>query len=454
MKLHLLGVCGTFMGGVAQLAAQLGHQVSGCDSKFYQPMSGQLEAAGIVCSEGFGEQSLASEADLYLVGNVVRRGNPAFEAILAACLPFASAPQWLADNCLNKHDKVIAVAGTHGKTTTTAMITHILESLGYAPSYLIGGVPGNYAGSAKLGKQQVMVVEADEYDTALFDKRPKFMHYWSDVMIVNNIEFDHADIYPDLEAVQKQFALLTRMLKPGGVLVANWDDARVRAMATPQSWYQCTKFNTAEGWHWSDDMSGLQQAQRRLGNARALPLGAHNHANALAALVACAACGADPQDVLDALEDFVLPARRMQVVYDELDITLIDDFAHHPTAIAATLKAVKDSYGQRRIVVLFEPRSNTMRAGYWSGQLASSLAAADRVHTLAENIKWDLAGSLTALGTAASLYSDSGQLQKQVLSELASGDVLVMISNGDFAGLRSSLPADLKAQTQQRLPLG
>ncbi len=431
------------MGGVAQIAKQMGHQVSGCDSAFYQPMAGQLEKAGIECTEGCDERVLASCADLYLIGNVVRRGNLAFEAILAEQRPFVSAPQWIAENCLARHRKVIAVAGTHGKTTVAAMVAHILAKLGFDLSYLIGGVPGNFAVSAKMGNSEVMVIEADEYDTALFDKRPKFMHYWADVIVMNNIEFDHADIYPDLDAIVRQFTLLPRMLKSNGVLIANWADDRVRAITAQPEWYECEKINNPNGWHWTRQMAGLQYKKRQLGSVGSLPTGAHNHSNALAALAACCAIKADPQAVLDALEDFILPARRMQVVYDQHDVTLIDDFAHHPTAITAVLKAIKNNYKSRRIVAMFEPCSNTMRAGHWRDALAASFADADLVYVLKQNIEWDVASSLTSLNKSASVYADIRQLQAKVLDGLLTGDVMVMLSNGNFAGLRQNLPLEL-----------
>ena len=369
MKIHILGVCGTFMGGIAQLAVALGHKVAGSDTNFYEPMASQLAAAGVKCYDGYDSTCKSRSADLYIIGNVISRGNPFFEDILASKCKFCSAPAWLDQSVLSCCDQVVAVAGTHGKTTTAAMVVHMLDRAGWDPSYLVGGVLGPSGRSANWGTKSVMVVEADEYDTALFDKRPKFVHYWSNVTILNNIEFDHADIYRDLQDVQRQFALLPRYLKPHGTLVANWAYTTVQDVVKNQDWYAIERFNDAAGWHWQDGSIVTPTGEHQPVTIPGLP-GDHNRSNTLAAVAACAQLGVSPATAIASLADFTLPARRLEEVGSSGGVTIIDDFAHHPTAIALTIAAVAEAYPSRRIVVLFEPRSNTMQAGHWQAELA------------------------------------------------------------------------------------
>lgn len=443
MHIHILGVCGTFMGGIARLAASSGHTVSGMDTNFYEPMASQLKASGIACQQGFTAE-LPTPTDCVIVGNVISRGNPSLEAILQTNSRLYSGPQWLAENVLAKQNKVIAVAGTHGKTTTTAMIIHILTEAGVNPGYLIGGVP-HTGSSANLGAGDYFVIEADEYDTAFFDKRPKFIHYWADVYVVNNIEFDHVDIYPDLASIERQFSLLPRQLRAGGSLVVNAAAATITSVTAKQDWYTRLAFNSAQGLHWQG--SDLYEAAQKLGSIANLVAGTHNHSNALAALAACKQVGIDYAQGLAALESFSLPARRLQVIFAQDDKVVIDDFAHHPTAIAATLTTVAELYPQARLLAALEPGSNTMKAGYWQEQLASSCQQADIVFALDAGLDWDLPQALAPLKTRGKevyVTSDAAELQAEILEKIQTNDVLVFLSNGDFAGLRTSLPARLK----------
>ncbi len=444
MRVHVLGVCGTFMGGVAQIASALGSEVEGSDAAFYEPMAGLLDAAGVKLHEGFDASCSDRPADLYVVGNVVRRGNPLFEDACRSGRPFASGPQWVADSFLSANDRVVAVAGTHGKTTTSAMAVHILEEAGLSPGYLVGGVLAN-GRSAAAGAGKVAVVEADEYDTALFDKRPKFTHYWADVTVLNNVEFDHADIYPDLDAVMRQFRLLPRHVRAGGTVVANWADANVREAVPDAPWHATVRTNDPGGWSVDGD------AVRGPGGASfplpALPPGRHVRDNFLAALAACEAVGVPPERSAEAMAGFRLPMRRMQVIHSGGGVTVIDDFAHHPTSIALTIEAAREALDGGELAVLFEPRSNTMRAGRWRGSLATSLRGADRVLALSDGLDWDLESELWPLGAKARVFGDAGKLEEAALGIASKGGVtLLMLSNGDFCGLRSSLPRKLAAR--------
>ena len=437
MKVHILGVCGTFMAGVALTLRELGNEVEGSDLGFHPPMSDQLELAGIKCHQGFDATVKERPADLYLIGNVVRRGNPLFESVLAAGARFDSGPHWFADNVLSKHGRVVAVAGTHGKTTTTAMVIHMLREAGMDPSYLLGGLPGDKKASACfLPDAEVCVIEADEYDTALFDKRPKFSHYWCDVAILNNIEFDHADIYPDLASVCRQFGLLARCLKPCGVMVANIADANVRGCVPDASWHSTVWFNDPESWRVDHGQlatpAGLHQIEH-------MPPGSHNQSNLVAAVAACAQLGVSPETSLAALESFKLPGRRMEVVIEANEVKLIDDFAHHPTSLALAIETARSAHGPGRVVALLEPGSYTMRSGHWANAIAEACAQADLLHVYTRNQSWDVAGAMSRLGQKVALHEDIDELRAAVIQQAQPRDILLMLSNSSFGGLRKAL---------------
>lgn len=432
------------MAGLALIARQLGHEVEGSDAAFHPPMADQLAAAGIGRHEGFAATVAQRRAELYLIGNVVRRGNPLFESILAARAPFASGPAWLAANVLGAHAKVVAVAGTHGKTTTAAMVVHILKECGRDPSWLLGGLPGDGSPSGHVAAgRELCVIEADEYDTALFDKRPKFCHYWCDVAILNNIEFDHSDIYPDLAAILRQFALYPRCIRPGGTLVANRADADVASCAAAGAWHATVWFNDPGGWSYADG--------RLAGGAggpvavAAPPAGAHNLSNMVAAVAACAELGVEPADAVTALAGFALPARRMELVCEAGRVKLIDDFAHHPTSLRLTLETVRAVHRPARVIALFEPGSNTMRAGHWAAELAAACAPADHLHVYARGLGWDVAAALAGLGDRLSVHEDIEALHQAAVAQARPGDVLVMLSNAAFGGLRPKLAASVAA---------
>ncbi|HEX7129918.1 MAG TPA: UDP-N-acetylmuramate:L-alanyl-gamma-D-glutamyl-meso-diaminopimelate ligase, partial [Rhodanobacteraceae bacterium] len=416
MRIHILGICGTFMGGIAALARELGHEVTGSDANVYPPMSDQLRALGIALQEGYAPEHLQPAPDLVIVGNALSRGNPAIEYMLDARLPYVSGPQWLGENVLRTRT-VLAVAGTHGKTTTTSLLAHLLESAGKDPGFLVGGVPGNFGVSARIGKRgQVhfsgfsqaggvepknepgpfFVIEADEYDTAFFDKRSKFVHYRPSIAILNNLEYDHADIFPDVAAIQRQFHHLVRIVPGNGRLIVNAEDERLREVLAMGCWTPVETFGIESG-DWrarllEADGSAFEvtRSGERIGEVRWSLLGRHNVMNALAALAAANASGVPAESVLSAFGAFANVKRRMEVVGDANGVRVYDDFAHHPTAIATTLAGLRAKVGSARILVGMEPRSNSMRAGAHAAELAPSLRDADAVVFLARpELKWN-----------------------------------------------------------------
>ena len=448
MRVHVLGVCGTFMAGVALLARELGHEVTGSDAGCYEPMKGQLARAGVKRLGGYAGR--LPPADLYIVGNAISRGNPQLEKILAAGRPYCSGPEWLQREFLARQRQVVAVAGTHGKTTTSAMLVHALEGLGLDPGYLVGGMLAGQRPSARLGAGKIAVVEADEYDSACWDKRPKFAHYRPDLAIVTNIEFDHADIYPDLAAVQHQFALLPRYLKPGGRMLINARDRRSQRTFTPAAWFELLAYNQRGGLGFRGaDLVDSETGTRWRDAASSLPPGVHNRSNALACLQACASLTqSDLGACLQALRGCELPARRLQQLRRTGSWTLYDDFAHHPTAIAATLAALQEMHPQGRLTAIFEPRSRTMLMGRWRQRLAPALAPAARVYAHEPaNLDWSLRAALRPLARRARVFAEVDALREAVVKEARAGDVMVMLSNGDFSGLRASLPRALAART-------
>src|SRR5512137_2444799 len=412
--IHILGICGTFMGGIAAIAKQSGHRVTGCDAGVYPPMSEQLRALGIELIEGFGTEQLALKPDVFVIGNVVSRGNPLMEEILNRNLPYASGPQWLADTLLR--DKwVLGVAGTHGKTTTTSMLAWILEHAGLNPGFLIGGVPQNFGISARITDAPFFVIEADEYDTAFFDKRSKFVHYHPRTAILNNLEFDHADIFPDLAAIETQFHHLVR------TVVSNGREESLARVIKRGCWTPVEKFGSNDGWNIDDDnritLNGVAQ-----GTLQWELMGEHNRMNALAALAAARHAGVPVAQGLAALAAFKNVKRRMEVRGTVNGITVYDDFAHHPTAIDTTVAGLRRKVGKARILAVLEPRSNTMKLGVMKDALPGSLKDADLTFCYAGNLGWDARGALAPLGDKAVVKDDLNDLIEAIAAVAGSGD--------------------------------
>ncbi|HEX6550986.1 MAG TPA: UDP-N-acetylmuramate:L-alanyl-gamma-D-glutamyl-meso-diaminopimelate ligase [Gammaproteobacteria bacterium] len=457
MRIHILGICGTFMGGIAALARAAGHEVSGSDANVYPPMSTQLETLGIHLQQGYSAAHLEPAPDMVVVGNALSRGNPAIEAMLERNVPYVSGPQWLAENILaGRH--VLAVAGTHGKTTTSSMLAWILDCAGLQPGFLIGGVALDFGISARLGAAAApFVVEADEYDTAFFDKGSKFLHYRPRTAILNNLEYDHADIFPDLASIETQFHYLVRTVPGNGLLVVNGADTNLARVLEQGCWTPREHFALADA-DWSvaglsPDGSTFEVLYRGnvVGSVNWQLLGAHNVMNALAAMAAAHHAGVSPQVAAAALGRFQGVKRRLEVRAQLDGVTVYDDFAHHPTAIATTLQGLRRRVGKARIVAVLEPRSNTMKSGVHRDTLAASLQDADRVFVYqAQNVTWDVAGALRALGTRASVSRDIGQLVDTVGNELQRGDHVLIMSNGGFGGFHEKLIARLERNSAPR----
>ena len=445
MHLHILGICGTFMGGLALIARAAGHRVTGCDTGVYPPMSTQLEEQGITLVEGFGADQTALRPDLFVVGNVVTRGNPLMEAILNQGLRFTSGPQWLSENIL--HGKwVLGVAGTHGKTTTSSMLAWILDHAGVAPGFLIGGVPQNFGVSARLGESSFFVVEADEYDTAFFDKRSKFLHYRPRTTILNNLEFDHADIFADLAAVETQFHHLVRTLPSNGLVVSNGRDANLDRVLERGCWTPVERFGVEAGWDAQETPDGgfrVRWDRKVRGTVRWDVPGEHNRMNALAALAAARHAGVPIEVGIAALGSFRNVKRRLEVRGVVNGVTVYDDFAHHPTAIDATISALRSRVDGARIVAVLEPRSNTMKMGVWKDSLAGSLANAERVFCYTANLGWDAPSALAPLGAKCTTSDELGTLVESIAREAHAGDHLLVMSNGGFGGIHEKLLARL-----------
>jgi len=453
MHIHILGICGTFMGGIAAIAKQAGHTVTGCDANVYPPMSTQLEQLGIVLTQGWDPLQLEQAADVYVIGNVVSRGNPLMEAILDRGLPYVSGPQWLAESVL-RQKWVLAVAGTHGKTTTTSMLTWILEDAGLNPGFLIGGVPENFGVSARLTDSPFFVIEADEYDTAFFDKRSKFVHYRPRTAILNNLEFDHADIFPNLDAIQTQFHYLVRTVPGQGLLVVNGRDAHLAVTLQRGCWTPVEHFGGSDGWQCvepaTDAVDPGQPRMVRFAGHDIAPLrwdilGGHNRMNALAAIAAARHVGVAPELAVDALSRFRNVKRRLEVRGTVRGVTVIDDFAHHPTAISETLAALRERVGGGRILAVLEPRSNTMKQGIWKDALARSLDDAQAVFCYTRGLGWDAAGALAPLGARLTAGDDLAALVQAITVEARDGDTVLVMSNGGFDGIHGQLLAALSA---------
>jgi UDP-N-acetylmuramate: L-alanyl-gamma-D-glutamyl-meso-diaminopimelate ligase len=452
---HILGIAGTFMGGLAAIAKAAGFRVTGADLNVYPPMSNQLEALGIQFVQGYGAEQLDLRPDIVVVGNALSRGSPVIEAMLDRGMAYASGPQWLSEHVL-KDKHVIAVAGTHGKTTTTAMLTWILEEAGLAPGFLIGGVPSNFNSTARLGGGRFFVIEADEYDTAFFDKRAKFVHYRPRTAILNNLEYDHADIYPDVASIRRAFNQLLRTVPAAGRLIVNGEDAQLATTLgmgcwTPRETFALTKADA----EWNARIAPGSAAGKFevLCGGKAVAevswplLGEHNVMNALAAIGAARHVGVAPERAAKALGAFSGVKRRMEIRGVVADVTVYDDFAHHPTAIETTLRGLRARVGGARIVAVLEPRSNTMKLGVHREQLAPSLQLADRTWFLdSPDLGWELAPAVAALGARASFAMSVDALVKGIAEDSRPGDQVLVMSNGGFGGLHDKLLAALRAR--------
>jgi UDP-N-acetylmuramate: L-alanyl-gamma-D-glutamyl-meso-diaminopimelate ligase len=457
MHVHIIGVCGTFMGGIAVLARSAGHRVTGSDANVYPPMSTQLEAQGIALIEGYDPEQLDLAPDVVVVGNVMSRGNALIERLLDSGLPFKSGPQWLAENFLRGRE-VLAVAGTHGKTTTSCMLAWILERAGLEPGFLIGGIPSNFGLSARAGGGSAFVIEADEYDTAFFDKRAKFVHYRPRHLVMTNLEFDHADIYPDLAAIRKQFHHLLRTVPASGRVSWNAADANLEAALAMGCWTPLTGFareqRKAADWHVrliDDDGSAfaVHQHGRPAAVVRWPMIGMHNVENGLAALVSAAGIGIAPEAAAAALGEFAGVRRRMELCGEVGGIRVYDDFAHHPTAIASTVDGLRRRAGDERIVAVLEPRSNTMRLGIHSAELPRALAKADRIWLYQPpGLDWKLDDVARGIGANAAVARDLPALIDALLAELRAGDHVLIMSNGGFGGLHERLLKALRLRSQ------
>ncbi|MBY0575898.1 MAG: UDP-N-acetylmuramate:L-alanyl-gamma-D-glutamyl-meso-diaminopimelate ligase [Gallionellaceae bacterium] len=444
MHIHILGICGTFMGGIAALAKQAGHRVTGCDANVYPPMSTQLEAQGIELIEGFAVEQLDLKPDVFVIGNVVARGNPLMEEILNRSLPYVSGPQWLAQTIL--HDRwVLGVAGTHGKTTTSAMLAWILEYAGLNPGFLIGGVPQNFGISARLTDSPFFVIEADEYDTAFFDKRSKFVHYHPRTAILNNLEFDHADIFADLAAIETQFHHLVRTIPGNGLIVSNGREEALDRVLQRGCWTPVERFGVTDGWQ-IDTNNRVSLHGQEQGTLHWELLGEHNRQNALAALAAARHAGVPVAQGLAALAEFKNVKRRMEVRGTVNGITVYDDFAHHPTAIDTTVSGLRHKVGKARILAVLEPRSNTMKLGVMKDALPGSLKDADLVFCYAGNLGWDARGALAPLGDKAFVSDDLNVLIEKIASLAQSGDHVLVMSNGGFGGIHDKLLSKLSGK--------
>jgi UDP-N-acetylmuramate: L-alanyl-gamma-D-glutamyl-meso-diaminopimelate ligase len=455
MHQHILGICGTFMGGVAALAREAGHKVTGCDAGVYPPMSDQLRALGIDLVEGYAADQLSLAPDVWVVGNVVSRARnadgtpryPLMEAILDSGQPYTSGPQWLAENVLQGRH-VLAVAGTHGKTTTTSMLAWILEHAGKEPGFLVGGVPGNFGISARLGKGESFVIEADEYDTAFFDKRSKFVHYRPRTAVLNNLEFDHADIFDDLAAIERQFHHLVRTVPSTGRVVANGLEESLARVLHMGCWSEVRTFGaanndfTAEG---DPHEFEVLQNGRKVAHVRWVLTGVVFQLNALAAIAAADHVGVGAARSAEALAQFASVKRRMEVRGVAGGVTVYDDFAHHPTAIRTTLDGLRRKVGAQRILAVFEPRSNTMKLGSMKSQLPWSLEQADLAFCHSGGLDWDAVEALAPLGAKARVAGNVGEIVQMVVQAAKPGDHVLCMSNGGFGSIHAKLLAALAA---------
>jgi UDP-N-acetylmuramate: L-alanyl-gamma-D-glutamyl-meso-diaminopimelate ligase len=463
MHVHILGICGTFMGGIAALARASGHRVTGSDQNVYPPMSDQLAALGIELIQGYDPAQLELKPDVVVIGNVMSRGNPLIEALLDSGIPYTSGPQWLAEHVLSSR-WVLAVAGTHGKTTTSSLLAWMLEYSGLDPGFLIGGVPGNFDVTARLGGGTHFVVEADEYDTAFFDKRAKFVHYRPRTAILNNLEHDHADIYPDVASIQWQFHQLLRMVPRKGLVVSNAADANLETVIGQGCWTAVERFGSERrvagsksDWYASVEPGSdysrfvVMQGDTRMGEVEWSMLGRHNMDNAIAAIAAATNAGARAAKAIESLKHFRGVRRRMEVRGVVDGITVYDDFAHHPTAVESTVDGLRRKIGKARLVAVLEPRSNTMKLGSHRDALGHSLRDADLSWLYQPPaLQWDVAGAVAGLGTRARVFSELDELLKALNAELRAGDHVLIMSNGSFGGLHTRLLDALRSRGRSK----
>ena len=443
MHIHILGICGTFMGGIAAIAKQLGHKVTGSDLNVYPPMSTQLEELGIELTQGWNVEQFQVEPDVVIIGNALSRGNPAVEYVLNRKLNYTSGPEWLKNNLL-KDRWVLAVAGTHGKTTTSSMLAWILEDAGFDPGYLIGGVPGNFEVSARAGSDPFFVIEADEYDTAFFDKRSKFVHYLPNTLILNNMEFDHADIFRDLEAIKTQFHHLIRTVPSNGLILVNGQDDNLTDTLDKGCWTPTQTITGSGAWQFSPVNNALERFDgsafdveldgKRQGNVSWQATGEHNVVNGLMALAAARHAGIELETSIPSLAKFIAPKRRMELVCEVGEVTLYDDFAHHPTAIETTLAGLRNKVGDKRIITILEPRSNTMKMGVHKDRLSDSWQLADEIFLYLPDVEWNIPAE-----DKLTISQDIENIITQVIDICRPNDHIVLMSNGGFGGIRQKL---------------
>lgn len=448
MHIHILGICGTFMGGIAAIAKELGHRVSGCDANVYPPMSTQLESLGIELKSGYLIEHLVDEPDLVIVGNAMSRGNPMVEYVLDRNIAYTSGPQWLLENVL-KDRWVLAVSGTHGKTTTSSMLTWILEYAYMEPGYLIGGVPQNFDSSARLGKSPFFVIEADEYDTAFFDKRSKFVHYRPRTLVINNLEFDHADIFNDLSDIQRQFHHLIRMVPSNGLVLSPKNETAIGETIAQGCWTS-TEFSVDdeamhEGWHaeklTADGREFIVRFKGKVqGTVKWHLIGDFNIENGLMAIAAARNAGVTAPIAIEALAEFINTKRRLELKGEEQGVRVYDDFAHHPTAISKTLAGVRNHVGAKRIIAVLEPRSNTMKSGVHKDTLAKSLAQADLVFVYqGDSVAWSVDTLISQCQQPCLVLDDLEQLVQSITEQAQPEDTIVVMSNGGFGGIHQKL---------------
>ena len=450
MHIHILGICGTFMGGIALLARELGHTVSGSDANVYPPMSTQLQEQGITLMQGYKPEYLKPEPDIVVIGNALSRGNPAVEAVLESGLRYTSGAQWLLEHVLQDR-WVLAVAGTHGKTSTASLLAWLLEDNKLSPGFLIGGIPANFGVSARLGETPFFVVEADEYDTAFFDKRSKFVHYHPRTLILNNLEYDHADIFSNIEAIQTQFHHLLRTVPANGLVISHADDVYLDQTIEKGCWTPIEYFSGQQTKGWQAQpitADGLEFDvlfdSKKVASAKWSMLGEHNMQNALAAIAAARHVGVPAELSVKSLSGFKGIKRRMEIRGVIKDITVYDDFAHHPTAIQLTLDGLRKNVGSKKIIAILEPRSNTMKMGVHKDTLAQSLTQADSVYLFqSDNLDWDMASELNS--DSVQVFSSTQAIIDKVLSEVKSSDCILIMSNGGFENIHQRLLDALKS---------
>ena len=440
--IHILGICGSFMGGVAAIAKQAGFKVTGCDEGVYPPMSLQLESMDIDLIEGWDVGQLALKPDLYVIGNVVSRGNPLMEEILNRNLPYISGPQWLHESVL-RSKWVLAVGGTHGKTTTTAMLATILDYAGLNPGFLVGGLPTDFDLSSRFTESNFFVIEADEYDTAFFDKRSKFLHYHPRTLVLNNLEYDHADIFPNLEAIETQFHHLMRTVPRTGAVITNQNSLALNRVIERGCWSEIIPFGTPENWTYQSVGNGtrieLLNNNRPQGAYEPDFFGAHNLDNALAAVLAAQHCGVPIEVGLRALEKYRGVRRRLELRGEAKNIKVYDDFAHHPTAIRSTISAVKQRHPDARVLAVFEPRSNSMKMGHHNDSLPASLDIADLVYCYTKGLDWNAAELFRAMDKKVSLFEDIPMMTRAIVNSALPGDFILVMSNGGFQNIHEKI---------------